>query len=37
MPAYAYYFEEDGTPKKEGLALVTYLQWLGSTYVEETP
>lgn len=30
MPAYGYYFEEDGTPKKEGFALVTYLQWLGT-------
>jgi len=31
MPAYAYYFEEDGTPKRDGFALVTYLQWLGTT------
>ena len=30
MPAYAYYFEEDGTPKREGFALITYLQWLGT-------
>ena len=35
MPAYAYYFEDDRTPKREGLALVTYLQWLGTTYDEE--
>jgi len=34
MPAYAYYFEEDGTPKQEGFALVTYIQWLGTTYDE---
>ena len=32
MPAYAYYFNEDGSPKKEGFSLVTYLQWIGSTY-----
>ncbi len=35
MPSYDYYFEEDGTPEKEGFALVTYLQWLGTTYEEE--
>lgn len=35
MPAYPYYFEEDGTPKRDGFALVAYLQWLGSTYQEE--
>ena len=32
MPSYAYYFEEDGTPQKEGFALIAYIQWLGSTY-----
>lgn len=36
MPAYPYYFEEDGTPKRDGFALITYLQWLGSTYTPET-
>jgi cbb3-type cytochrome c oxidase subunit II len=37
MPAYAYYFEQDGTPRKEGFALVTYVQWLGTTWsAEET-
>lgn len=35
MPAYAYYFEEDGTPHAEGFALITYLQWLGTTYEED--
>ena len=34
MPSYAYYFEEDGTPKHDGFSLVTYVQWLGSEYVE---
>lgn len=33
MPSYGYYFEEDGAPKKDGFALVTYLQWIGSEYV----
>jgi len=32
MPGYPYYFEEDGTPKKDGFSLVTYIQWLGSEY-----
>lgn len=30
MPAYTWYFDEDRRPKKEALALVAYLQWLGS-------
>ena len=32
MPPYAFYFEEDGTPKRKGFALITYIQWLGSEY-----
>lgn len=32
MPAYPFYFEEDGTPKKDGFSLVSYVQWLGSEY-----
>jgi len=35
MPGYPFYFEEDGTPKEKGFALVTYLQWLGTTQVDE--
>lgn len=35
MPTYAWYFEEDGTPKRDGFALVTYLQWLGTTRLPE--
>ncbi len=31
MPSYAYYFTEQGVPKADGFALITYLQWLGST------
>jgi cbb3-type cytochrome c oxidase subunit II len=30
MPAYGYWFEEDGTPQRDGFSIVTYLQWLGS-------
>lgn len=30
MPRYSYYFDEQGTPDKKGLALVTYLQWIGT-------
>ena len=36
MPPYAYYFEADGTPKKDGFALVAFVQWIGSEYQEET-
>jgi len=32
MPRYAYYFEEDGTPRKDGFSIVTYVQWIGSEY-----
>ena len=35
MPNYPYYFEDDGTPKRDGFALVTYLQWLGTTYTDD--
>ena len=37
MPSYPFYFEEDGTPNKKGFALVSYLQWIGTTAVEATP
>ena len=30
MPKYTWFFDEDGYPNKRGLAMVTYLQWLGS-------
>jgi len=32
MPPYPFYFEEDGTPRKDGFCLITYIQWLGSEY-----
>jgi len=37
MPAYPYYFHEDGAPDRRGFALVTYLQWLGTDREEATP
>ena len=30
MPGYPWYFNEDKSPKPEAIALVAYLQWLGS-------
>jgi hypothetical protein len=36
MPAYRWYFDPDGRPKREILALTTYVQWLGS-WAEESP
>jgi len=30
MPGYVWYFDEDRRPTREALALVTYVQWLGS-------
>ena len=38
MPSYDFWFEEDGAPKRDGFAVVTYLQWIGTTYTEgDTP
>jgi len=30
MPTYRWFFDEEGYPNKEGLAIITYVQWLGS-------
>ncbi|MFT7679991.1 MAG: cytochrome c oxidase cbb3-type subunit 2 [Planctomycetota bacterium] len=30
MPSYAFWFEEDGTPNRDGFAMLAYLQWLGT-------
>jgi hypothetical protein len=30
MPAYPYYFDEKGAPDADGIALITYIQWLGT-------
>lgn len=35
MPGYPWYFNEDKSPKPEAIALVAYLQWLGSQIPEE--
>lgn len=34
MPGYVWYFDENRRPKREALALVAYLQWLGSWEVQ---
>ncbi len=36
MPSYRYYFDESGTPDKDGFALIAYVQWLGTVY-EDLP
>jgi cbb3-type cytochrome c oxidase subunit II len=30
MPSYRWFYDEKGRPNKKGLAMVTYVQWLGS-------
>lgn len=30
MPSYPWYFDKDGAPTRDGMALVAYLQWLGT-------
>ncbi len=30
MPSYAWFFDKNGRPNKKGLAIVAYMQWLGS-------
>lgn len=30
MPEYPWFFDEDRQPNKKGLAIITYVQWLGS-------
>ncbi len=37
MPPYAYYFTKQGAPKADGFALVTYLQWLGTSGQQAQP
>jgi cytochrome c oxidase cbb3-type subunit II len=34
MPNYPWFFDEDGYPNKRGMALITYIQWLGSWHKE---
>lgn len=35
MPSYPWYFNKDKSPKPEAVALVAYLQWLGSQYPDK--
>ena len=32
MPAYDFWFDERGVPERDGFAIVTYVQWLGTEY-----
>ncbi len=36
MPAYRWFYDEGGYPNKKGMAIITYVQWLGS-WLEEYP
>jgi cytochrome c oxidase cbb3-type subunit 2 len=36
MPSYRWFFDESGYPNKKGLAIITYVQWLG-TWLDEYP
>ncbi len=30
MPSYRFWFDENGAPDRDGMAIITYLQWLGT-------
>ena len=34
MPEYKWFFDEDGYPNKKGMAIISYIQWLGSRLPE---
>ena len=34
MPEYKWFFDEDGYPNKKGMAIISYMQWLGSRLPE---
>jgi len=36
MPAYTWFYDEHGQPNKKGMAMITYVQWLGS-WLNEYP
>lgn len=36
MPRYTWFFDENGIPNKKGMAVITYVQWLGS-WLDEYP
>lgn len=35
MPRYPWFYDKDGQPNEKGLAIVTYVQWLGSWLADE--
>lgn len=35
MPSYRWFYDENGVPNEKGLAMITYVQWLGS-WLEDT-
>jgi cbb3-type cytochrome c oxidase subunit II len=37
MPAYPWFFDENKRPNERGLAIIAYMQWLGSWIDEEMP
>ncbi len=36
MPTYSWFFDEESYPNKKGMAIITYVQWLGS-WLEDYP
>ncbi len=36
MPSYGWFYDEEGYPNREGMGLITYVQWLGS-WLSEYP
>ena len=34
MPSYKWFYDEDGYPNKKGMAVIAYVQWLGSWHKE---
>jgi hypothetical protein len=36
MPSYRWFYDEGGYPNKKGMAIITYVQWLGS-WLSEYP
>ncbi len=36
MPEYAWFFDENDLPNRDGMAIITYVQWLGS-WIDEYP
>lgn len=35
MPEYPWFFDKDGVPNDKGLAIITYVQWLGSWLADQ--